>query len=110
MKSYHGSGTPFEEGLNTIVIPTSLFTETVFNARVQNETLSETPIYSDDEDIINSSQLEGMAIPNKPAKKLTLLSFDLTFLRKMHLSRKLKKFSSYLSDLNISYTEKSTYY
>ena len=27
-----------------------------------------------------------------------------------HLSRKLKKFSSYLSDLNISYTEKSTYY
>ncbi|MFX1295648.1 MAG: hypothetical protein ACFFD2_12455 [Promethearchaeota archaeon] len=46
-----GSGTPFEEGLNTIVIPTSLFTETVFNARVQNETLSETPIYSDDEEI-----------------------------------------------------------
>ncbi|MBA7515044.1 hypothetical protein ES705_07082 [subsurface metagenome] len=46
-----GSGTPFEEGLNTIVIPTSLFTETIFNARVQNETLSETPIYSDDDEI-----------------------------------------------------------
>ncbi|MFX1525682.1 MAG: hypothetical protein ACFFCC_19420 [Promethearchaeota archaeon] len=46
-----GSGTPFEEGLNTIVIPTSLFTETVFNAYVQNETLNETKIYSSDEDI-----------------------------------------------------------
>ena len=46
-----GSGTPFEEGLNTIVIPTSLFTETIFNARVQNETLNETAIYSSDEEI-----------------------------------------------------------
>ncbi|MFW9894389.1 MAG: hypothetical protein ACFFD7_01130 [Candidatus Thorarchaeota archaeon] len=46
-----GSGTPFEEGLNTIVIPTSLFTETVFNAYVQNETLNETKIYSSDEEI-----------------------------------------------------------
>jgi hypothetical protein len=46
-----GSGTPFEEGLNTIVIPTSLFTETVFNAHVQNETLNATAIYSSDEDI-----------------------------------------------------------
>ncbi len=46
-----GSGTPFEEGLNTIVIPTSLFTETLFNAHVQNETLNETTIYSSDEDI-----------------------------------------------------------
>jgi hypothetical protein len=32
-----GDGTPFEAGLNTIVIPTSLFTETVFNAYVQND-------------------------------------------------------------------------
>ncbi len=48
-----GSGTPFEEGLNTIVIPTSLFTETIFNARVQNETLNETAIYSSNEEIFN---------------------------------------------------------
>ncbi|MFW9880617.1 MAG: hypothetical protein ACFFG0_46705, partial [Candidatus Thorarchaeota archaeon] len=46
-----GDGTPFVEGPNVIVIPTSLFTETVFNAHVQNETLNETPIYSVDEEI-----------------------------------------------------------
>ncbi len=46
-----GAGTPFEEGPNVIVIPTSLFTETLFNAHVQNETLNETPIYSANEDI-----------------------------------------------------------
>jgi hypothetical protein len=46
-----GDGTPFEEGLNAIVIPTSLFTETVFNAHVQNETLNATAIYSADEDL-----------------------------------------------------------
>ncbi|MFX1488323.1 MAG: hypothetical protein ACFFBI_04190 [Promethearchaeota archaeon] len=46
-----GDGTPFEEGPNVIVIPTSLFTETIFNAHVQNETLDETPIYSADEEI-----------------------------------------------------------
>ncbi|MFX1431607.1 MAG: hypothetical protein ACFFCY_15690, partial [Promethearchaeota archaeon] len=45
-----GDDTPFEAGLNTIVIPTSLFTETLFNAYVQNESLSETPIYSSDEE------------------------------------------------------------
>ncbi|MFX0024715.1 MAG: hypothetical protein ACFE9S_20575, partial [Candidatus Hermodarchaeota archaeon] len=47
----NGTDTPFEAGLNTIVIPTSLFTETLFNAYVQNESLSETPIYSSDEEI-----------------------------------------------------------
>ncbi len=46
-----GVGTPFVEGPNVIVIPTSLFTETIFNAYVQNETLDETPIYSADEEI-----------------------------------------------------------
>jgi hypothetical protein len=46
-----GADTPFVEGPNVIVIPTSLFTETAFNAHVQNETLSETPIYSSDEEI-----------------------------------------------------------
>ncbi|MFX1320381.1 MAG: hypothetical protein ACFFAQ_01940 [Promethearchaeota archaeon] len=46
-----GVGTPFVEGPNVIVIPTSLFTETIFNAYVQNETLHETPIYSSDDDI-----------------------------------------------------------
>ncbi|MFX1320379.1 MAG: hypothetical protein ACFFAQ_01930 [Promethearchaeota archaeon] len=45
-----GAGTPFVEGPNVIVIPTSLFTEIIFNAYVQNETLHETPIYSSDED------------------------------------------------------------
>ncbi|MFW9878308.1 MAG: LamG domain-containing protein [Candidatus Thorarchaeota archaeon] len=46
-----GIGTPFEEGPNVIVIPTNLFTNTIFNAHVQNETLDETPIYSTDEEI-----------------------------------------------------------
>ncbi len=46
-----GAGTPFEEGSNTILIPTSLFTETIFNAYVQNETLNETTIYSADEEL-----------------------------------------------------------
>ncbi|MFW9876036.1 MAG: hypothetical protein ACFFG0_23280 [Candidatus Thorarchaeota archaeon] len=45
------NGTPFEEGPNVIIIPTRLFTETIFNAHVQNETLDETPIYSADEEI-----------------------------------------------------------
>ncbi|MFX1320378.1 MAG: LamG-like jellyroll fold domain-containing protein [Promethearchaeota archaeon] len=46
-----GDGTPFVEGPNVIVIPTSLFTETIFNAYVQNETLDATPIYSLDDEI-----------------------------------------------------------
>ncbi|MFW9879447.1 MAG: hypothetical protein ACFFG0_40740, partial [Candidatus Thorarchaeota archaeon] len=46
-----GDGTPFVEGPNVIVIPTRLFTETIFNAHVQNETLDETPIYSANEEI-----------------------------------------------------------
>jgi hypothetical protein len=55
-----GDGTPFEAGLNTIVIPTSLFTETVFNAYVQNETLSDTPIYSADEDKFKFVSQDGI--------------------------------------------------
>lgn len=41
---------PFVEGPNSIVIPTSLFTETILNGYIQNERLNETFFYSDNEE------------------------------------------------------------
>jgi len=41
-----GAGTPFVQGANAIVIPTSLFTNTVLNAYIENDRLDETILYS----------------------------------------------------------------
>jgi len=40
--------TPFVEGPNAIVIPTSLFLETILNKKVQDELLNETALYAKD--------------------------------------------------------------
>jgi hypothetical protein len=39
-------GTPFEFGPNNIVIPTSLFTKTLLNKHIQDETIDETVLYA----------------------------------------------------------------
>ncbi len=39
-------GTPFEEGPNAILIPTSLFTQTKLNGYLEREELDQTPLYS----------------------------------------------------------------
>ncbi|MFX1502499.1 MAG: hypothetical protein ACFFDH_16175, partial [Promethearchaeota archaeon] len=41
-------GTPFVRGANTIVIPTSLFKDTLLNKYVQNEEVYQTPLYDED--------------------------------------------------------------
>lgn len=40
-------GTPFVEGPNAIVIPTSLFTKTLLNKKIQDEQLNETALYAE---------------------------------------------------------------
>jgi len=42
-----GTGTPFVQGANAIVIPTSLFTKTKLNAFIENGLLDQTILYSD---------------------------------------------------------------
>jgi len=42
-------GTPFVEGPNAIVIPTSLFTKTELHGYIEHDRLDETPLYSDEE-------------------------------------------------------------
>ena len=39
-----GNGTPFQKGLNTILIPTHLFTNTILNGRIQRQQLEATPL------------------------------------------------------------------
>ncbi|MEJ2249579.1 MAG: PKD domain-containing protein, partial [Candidatus Lokiarchaeota archaeon] len=41
------TGTPFVQGPNVIVIPTSLFSDTVLNGYIENERLDETSLYSE---------------------------------------------------------------
>ncbi len=46
---YDCSGTPFEYGMNVIIIPTSLFTQTHLNGYVEHGTLNETVLYHEEE-------------------------------------------------------------
>ncbi|MFX1480697.1 MAG: LamG-like jellyroll fold domain-containing protein, partial [Promethearchaeota archaeon] len=47
------TGTPFQPGLNIIVIPTALFSHTLLNSYFQSEQLYKTPLYSDEEGIFD---------------------------------------------------------
>ena len=48
---YDCSGTPFQYGMNVIVIPTELFTQTLLNGYVENGNLSETVLYHENSTI-----------------------------------------------------------
>jgi len=52
-------GTPFVLGSNSIVIPTSLFTETLLNKYIQDERLEETVIYAEDNSKFISIERDG---------------------------------------------------
>jgi len=47
MEEYNCENTPFIEGPNSVVVPTSLFTETVLNGYIENGRVNETILYSD---------------------------------------------------------------
>ncbi len=49
--TYSVEGTPFEHGMNVIVVPTELFTHTKLNGYVENDTLDLTPLYHPDEHV-----------------------------------------------------------
>jgi len=53
------AGTPFEYGSNSIVIPTSLFTETLLNKYVQDENLDETVLYANGKSKFISIERDG---------------------------------------------------
>jgi len=46
--TYSVSGTPFEHGMNVIVIPTESFTHTLLNGYLENDELDQTPLYHPD--------------------------------------------------------------
>jgi len=52
-------GTPFEMGPNVIVIPTSLFTETILNKYIQDEKLNETVLYEEGKSEFISIERDG---------------------------------------------------
>ncbi len=54
-----GAGTPFEQGPNVIVIPTSLFTETILNKYVQDEQLNQTVLYEEGKSEFISIERDG---------------------------------------------------
>lgn len=49
LKRSTSNGTPFIPGLNVIVIPTSLFDNTILNSYIQNKQLEKTPLYTEQE-------------------------------------------------------------
>ncbi|MFX1498364.1 MAG: hypothetical protein ACFFBH_12625, partial [Promethearchaeota archaeon] len=49
LDTYSCDGTPFVEGTNVIVIPTSLFTRTELHHYIENDQLEQTVLYSDEE-------------------------------------------------------------
>ena len=48
---YSTDGTPFVNGMNVIVVPTELFTQTLLNHYVETETLDQTALYHPDEGV-----------------------------------------------------------
>jgi len=54
-----GAGTPFKEGPNVILIPTSLFTETILNKHVQDKTLNQTVLYEEEKSEFISVERNG---------------------------------------------------
>ncbi|MFX0009430.1 MAG: hypothetical protein ACFE9R_03875, partial [Candidatus Hermodarchaeota archaeon] len=74
------TSSPFVKGPNNIVIPTSLFTETVLNGYIQNERLNETFFYSSDDDVFKfiSVEREGNTEQTCAEIDFIMIRFDIT--------------------------------
>jgi len=59
------SGTPFEHGMNVIVIPTELFTQTLLNGYVEHGTLNETVLYHENSTIFEFTGPDRDGASNK---------------------------------------------
>ncbi|MFW9989350.1 MAG: hypothetical protein ACFFC3_11900, partial [Candidatus Odinarchaeota archaeon] len=74
------SASPFVKGVNNIVVPTDLFTETVLNGYIQNERLEETFFYSDDEDIFKFIAVDRESFSEQATEEIDfiMIRFDIT--------------------------------
>lgn len=75
------SSSPFVKGANCIVIPTSLYTETILNAYVQTERLNETNFYSSDEEKFKfiSIERDGSAEQGCGEVDSVMIRFDISY-------------------------------
>ena len=64
-QTYSVEGTPFEHGMNVIVVPTELFTHTLLNGFVENGNLYQTPLYHPDKNIFEISMIERNGQPTQ---------------------------------------------
>ena len=64
-QTYSVEGTPFEHGMNVIVIPTALFTHTLLNGYVENGDLDQTPLYHPDKNMFEFSAIERDGQPTQ---------------------------------------------
>jgi hypothetical protein len=71
-------GTPFVEGPNVIVIPTSLFLETVLNKKIQDEELNETALYADGKCEFISIERDGETEEACGEVDFTFVRFDIS--------------------------------
>ncbi|MBA7528446.1 hypothetical protein ES705_20632 [subsurface metagenome] len=62
---YSVEGTPFEHGMNVIVVPTELFTHTKLNGYVENGNLDQTPLYHPDEHMFEFTAITRDGNPDK---------------------------------------------
>ena len=65
LETYSCDGTPFVEGPNAIVIPTSLFTRTELHHYIENDQLEETPLYSAVDGLFEMISIERDENPDK---------------------------------------------
>lgn len=64
-QTYSVEGTPFEHGMNVIVIPTELFTHTLLHGYIENDELDETPLYHSDPNMFQISAIERDGQPTQ---------------------------------------------
>ncbi|UCG54246.1 MAG: hypothetical protein JSV32_06550, partial [Dehalococcoidia bacterium] len=71
---------PFVKGPNSIVVPTSLFRETILNGYIQNERLNETFFYSDNEEVFQliSVDREGNTEQANNQIDFIMIRFDIS--------------------------------
>jgi hypothetical protein len=65
LETYSCDGTPFVEGPNAIVIPTSLFTHTELHHYIETDQLEETPLYSAVDGLFEMISVERDDSPDK---------------------------------------------
>ncbi len=70
-------GTPFVPGVNTIVIPTSIFTETLLNKHVQDRTLEETALYDEE----NEDHYQFISVGRNGTTDEACADIDFMFIR-----------------------------